>query len=136
MKTYARWLFGTAAAFNILVGLSLVFLRPLMQARLGIESAEGANLVFANLAGLLAALLGVIYALIAREPDRYRPIIVLAALGKLVAVALVVTPWLRGEVGPQLPALVKGDALYPALFHDYVRRSRAATPPGSPGRGG
>ena len=93
MKTYARWLFGTAAAFNILVGLSLVFLRPLMQARLGIESAEGANLVFANLAGLLAALLGVIYALIAREP-----------------------------------ALVMGDALYAALFLDYVRRSRAATP--------
>ena len=128
MKTYARWLFGTAAAFNILVGLSLVFLRPLMQARLGIESAEGANLVFANLAGLLAALLGVIYALIARDPDRYRPIIVLAALGKLVAVALVVTPWLRGEVGPQLPALVMGDALYAALVLDYVRRSRAATP--------
>ena len=123
MQTYARWLFGTAAAFNILIGLLLVFLRPLLQARLGIEPAEGANLVFANLAGLLAALLGVIYALIAREPDRYRPIIVLAALGKLAAVALVVTPWLRGEVGPQLPALVMGDALYALLFLDFVRRT-------------
>lgn len=127
MQTYARWLFGTAATFNILVGLSLVFLRPLLQARLGIEPAEGANLVFANLAGLLAALLGVIYAMIARDPDRYRPIIVLAALGKLTAVALVVTPWLRGELGPQLPALVMGDALYALLFLDYLRRTRAAT---------
>ena len=74
MQTYARWLFGTAAAFNILIGLSLVFLRPLLQARLGIEPAEGANLV-------------------------------------------------RGEVGPQLPALVMGDALYALLFLDFVRRT-------------
>ena len=125
MATYARWLFGTGAAFNIAIGLALLFLRPLMQTRLGIEPAEGANLVLANLAGLLAAMVGVIYAMIAREPDRYRPIIVLAALGKLAAVALVVTPWLRGEVGPQLPALVMGDALYALLFLDFWRRTRA-----------
>lgn len=125
MQIYARWLFGTAAAFNILIGLSLVFLKPLMQARLGIEPAEGENLVFANLAGLLAAMVGVIYAMIGREPDRYRPIILLAAVGKLIAVALVVTPWLRGEVGPQLPALVMGDAAFALLFLDFLRRTRA-----------
>jgi hypothetical protein len=125
MKTYARWLFGTAAAFNILLGLTLVFLRPMMQQRLGVEAADGVNLVLGNMAGLLAALLGVIYALIAGDPARYRPIIVLAAFGKLLAVVVVVAPWLRGEIAGALPVLVMGDLVYAALFLDYVRRSRA-----------
>lgn len=125
MQTYARWLFGAAAAFNILLCLALVFLRPLLQQRLGIDPAEGVNLVLGNLAGLLAGLLGVIYALIARDPARYRPIIILAAIGKLLAVVTVLTPWLRGEISATLPMLVAGDAVFAALFLDYVRRMRA-----------
>ena len=124
MQTYARWLFGTAAAFNILIGLSLMFLRPLLQARLGIAPAEGENLVLANLAGLLAAMVGVIYAMIARQPERYRPIIVLAAIGKALAFWMVFTAWRQGEIGPQLAVLVTGDLIYAALFADYLRRTR------------
>lgn len=62
--------------------------------------------------------------MIGRERERYRPLIALAAVGKLTAVALVVTPWLRGEIGPQLPALVMGDAVFAVLFVDFLRRTR------------
>ena len=125
MKSYARWLFGTAAAFNIALGLALLFLRPQLEPLLQIEPAQGANLVLGNLAGLLAALLGFIYALIAGDPARYRSIIILAAAGKLLAVVVVVTPWLRGEISAALPMLVAGDAVFAALFLDYLRRTRA-----------
>lgn len=125
MKTYARWLFGTAAIFNIVLGLAVIFARPLMAAKLGIEPAEGVNLVFANLAGLLAAMIGVVYWMIGREPERYRPLILLSAVGKTLAVALVMIPFGRGEIGGALPLLVMGDLIYATLFLDYLRRSKA-----------
>ncbi len=125
MKTYARWLFGTAAVFNIAVGLAVVFLRPVMAARLGMEAAAGADLVLENLAGLLAAMIGVIYWMISREPERYRPLILLSVLGKGLAVAMVMIPYGRGEIGPQLPLLVMGDLIYATLFLDYLRRTKA-----------
>ena len=124
MKSYARWLFGTAAAFNIAVGLALLWLRPQLGPLLGLEPVEGTNLVIGNLAGLLVALLGCVYALIAADPPRYRPLIVLGAVGKLLAVVCVVLPWLRGEISASLPALAGGDVVYAALFLDYLRRTR------------
>lgn len=125
MNNYARWLFGTAAIFNIALGLTVIFARPLMAAKLGIETAEGIHLVFANLAGLLAAMIGVVYWMISREPERYRPLILLSAVGKALAVVLVMIPFARGEIGGALPLLVMGDLIYATLFLDYLRRSKA-----------
>ena len=125
MKIYARWLFGTAAAFNIALGLALLFLRPQLAGWLGIDAVEGENLVLGNLAGLLAGLIGCIYAFISADPARYRPIIGLAVIGKLLAVVCVIVPWLRGEISAALPVLVIGDVLYAVLFTDYLRRTRA-----------
>jgi hypothetical protein len=125
MKSYARWLFGMAAVFNIALGLALLFLRPLLASWLGIEPAQGENLVLGNLAGLLAGLIGCIYALISSDPVRYRPIIGLAVVGKLLAVVCVIVPWLRGEISGSLPVLVMGDVIFAGLFANYLRRTRA-----------
>ena len=59
MRTYARWLFGTAAFFNLLVGFNLLFLRYWLQTPLlPLDPIGGTNLVLANLAGLLVASFG------------------------------------------------------------------------------
>jgi len=124
MKTYAGWLFGTGAVFNVAIGLTVMFARPMLAAELGIEAAQGVNLVFGQLAGLLAAMIGVVYWLISREPERYRPLILLSAIGKLLAVAVVMIPFARGEIAGALPLLVMGDLIYAGLFLDYLRRTR------------
>lgn len=123
MTTYARWLFGTAAAFNVAVGLALIFGRGSVGSMLGLTQIEGADLVIANLAGVLVLLFGGLYALAAREPQRLRPAIALAAVGKLLAFACVLIPYLRGEISPMLPMLGAGDLVYAILFADYLRRA-------------
>ncbi len=124
MRAYARGLFGTAAAFNIAVGAALVFGRGAVGPALGLGPLSGADLVVSNLAGLLVALLGAAYALIAREPERLRPLIALAAAGKVLAFACVAIPWLQGQVPASLPALAAGDLVYAALFAHYLWSTR------------
>lgn len=124
MKTYARWLFGSAAAFNLAVGAMILFGRPLAGPVLGMEPATGANLVIINLAGVLVALFGAAYAMVATDPIRYRPFIVLSAAGKAAAFVCVLVSWLAGEVPNTMPMLAVGDLVYAVLFLDFVRRSR------------
>jgi hypothetical protein len=127
MKSYARWLFGTAAFFNIAVALDLLVLRywfpsPLLP----LDPIHGTNLVLANLAGVLAGSFGYAYARIAGDPVRFRPYIHLGAIGKLLAVASAVWPWAVGAVPWQLPALTSLDLIYALLFFDYLRRTRVS----------
>jgi hypothetical protein len=125
MKTYARVLFGTAALFNVLVGLNLVLLRYWFQSpALHLDPIGGTNLVLANLAGLLVISFGYAYARVAGDPVKFRPYIHLGAIGKLLAVAGTVWPWWIGAVPWKLPALVGIDLIYAVLFLDYLRRTR------------
>jgi len=66
------------------------------------------------------------YLRIAQDPRRFRPFIELGVIGKVLAVTVTTLPWLRGQIGPQLPLLVSGDLVYAALFLDFLRRTRAA----------
>ncbi|MFI4934633.1 MAG: hypothetical protein ACHP7N_08455 [Caulobacterales bacterium] len=125
MLTYARWLFGSAALTNFLVGGALIFLRPWAAALLKLDPIHGTNLVLANLAGALIVVFGVGYAQAARDPAGHRDFIRLAVLGKLMAVAAIIWPWLAGDTGWILPALAGVDVIYDGLFVDYLRRTRA-----------
>jgi hypothetical protein len=75
MQRYARWLFGSAAALNILVGIGLLFFRGIVAGPLGLDPIAGTNLVLVNLTGTFILLFGYAYALTARDPVRYRPFI-------------------------------------------------------------
>jgi hypothetical protein len=124
MRTYARWLFGTAAFFNFAVALYLLFVRhwytsPLMP----LAPTHGSNLVLANLAGALVGAFGYCYARVAGDPVKFRPYIHIGAIGKLLAVACGVVPALMGEVPPALPAAAVIDLVYAVLFFDYLRRT-------------
>ncbi|MGD0866943.1 MAG: hypothetical protein ABSA49_15450 [Rhizomicrobium sp.] len=127
MRTYARWLFGTAAVFNLLVAFNLVFLRYWVQSpSLHLDPIGGTNLVFANLAGVLIGTFGYAYARVAGDPVTFRPYIHLGAVGKLLAVACTVWPWWIGAVPWTMLAPVGPDLIYALLFLDFLRRTKAA----------
>ena len=124
MKTYARVLFGTAAVFNLLVGLNLVLLRYWIRSpSLHLDPIAGTNLVLANLAGLLVISFGYAYARVAADPVKFRPYIHLGVIGKLLAVAGTVWPWWIGAVPPSFPAPAIIDLIYALLFLDFLRRT-------------
>jgi hypothetical protein len=82
-----------------------------------LDPIGGTNLVLANLAGVLIGVFGYSYALVASDPVRYRPFISLGAIGKLLAVAAVVEPWLTGARIAALRKLIYPDpSRYALLF--------------------
>jgi hypothetical protein len=129
VRGYARWLFGFAAAFNLAVGVALLFLRPMLLGRLGFDPVTGSNIVIANLVGMFVALFGYCYLLVAIDPVKYRAYISLGAIGKLLAIMCAVVPWLTGAVAMKPPPLLAGDFVFALLFIDYLRRMRVPSPP-------
>ncbi len=116
MNTYARWLFGTAAVF--------LFLRAIFLRRIGFDPVEGSNIVVADLVGAFVALFGYCFLLVAIDAAKYRPYVSLGAIGKLLAIACVVLPWLTGTTRARPPLLLGGDLIFALLFLDYLRRTR------------
>jgi hypothetical protein len=125
MSRYAAWLFGLAAATNILVGALFLFGRGVLTPLLDLAPVTGTNVWFANMTAVLVILFGVVYACIARHPATWRPTIWVFALGKALAFALAAIAWTQGEVTAKLPLLIGGDLVFAALFVDYLRRTRA-----------
>lgn len=123
MQTYARWLFGTAAAVNFVVGLVILFARARFLWTFDLEEVTGSNVVLANLVGMFIVLFAYVYFLIAGDTARYRDFIRIGAIGKLCAVACGVVPWALGEVAATLPALLGIDLVFAVLFLDYLRRT-------------
>ena len=89
MESYARRLFGTAAFFNVVVALALLFLRPVLGPLVGLDPVAGTNRVFLYMAAFLIGTFGYAYLRIAGDPHRFRPFIELGAIGKLLAVTAV-----------------------------------------------
>jgi hypothetical protein len=122
MRAYARWLFGSAGAANLVVASAMSLGQGWFVALMGLDPAFGSNVVVMDLAALLIGLFGVGYIWVARDPARYRPLIPLGAAGKLAAAALV----LAGAIAiPHLWrffALVSGDIVLAVLFLDFLRR--------------
>lgn len=124
--TYARWLFGSAALVNFVVGLGLLLLHPFFATLLHLDPAHGTNLFFYNFSVCLVALFGYGYLRLADDPAKYRPYIPFSVMGKSLAVLCMLEAWAVGAISWLLPALVSIDAIYAALFLDYLRRSRPA----------
>ena len=124
-NSYARKLFGTAAAFNFFVALALLLLRPLVMPLIGLDPIAGTNLVFLYLATSLVAAFGYSYLRVAQDPERHRPFVELGAIGKLLAVAAASWPWVAGEIGWRIPLLASADLVFALLFIDFRRRTRS-----------
>ena len=123
--TYARALFATAGAFNFLVGVSLLLLRPWVVPLLSLDPIEGSNAALVNVASTMVIVFGYASLRAAADPRRFRTYIELGLIGKLLVLPAAAWPWLTGAAGWQLPALASGDLVFALLFWDYLRRTRS-----------
>ncbi|MEQ9143019.1 MAG: hypothetical protein RLO08_01545 [Parvibaculaceae bacterium] len=122
--TEAKWLFGSAALFNFLVGLALFF--PALMGGEGLQGdpVTGTNIVYFNFTAGLILVFGLSYVCVALDPVKYFPFIWLGALGKLVAIVGSIWPWAAGDIDGPFPYLVLVDAAYVLLFLNYARRAK------------
>lgn len=122
-NSYTRKLFISAACFNVLAGLPLlVALRP-VAALLGLQVTPTATL-FIQLTTCLVVVFGWVYWMIARDPLRYRPYILLGLILKVLFVSVVYGHWLVGNIPWPLPAVAAGDIVFALLFWRYLSSAR------------
>lgn len=126
MNRYARWLFGISAATNLAVSVALLLFGSFVARRLALDPIVGTNVVLFNFAGATIGLFGYVYVRVAMDPIRFRPLIHVTAVGKVLAFTSAALPWLTGIVSSRLPMLLSADVIFAILFFDYLRRTREA----------
>jgi hypothetical protein len=128
MTQYARWLFGISAGTNLAVATAILFFGSYVERRLALDPVVGTNVVLFNFSGTMIGVFGYAYVRLALDPIRFRALIQVAAIGKLLAFTSAALPWLTGIIPSRLPMLLSADVVFAALFFDYLRRTRTARP--------
>ncbi len=109
-----RVFFWVAMAFNFLAGLPLLIAPAEMQASLGVAVPD--DLLFHRFTGLLVVCFGALYAFVALDLTRYRPLVWLGVVGKAGVVALFTEAWMAGRVPFQAYAISLGDLAFVVGF--------------------
>jgi len=78
-----------------------------------------------RIAGLLVACFGLVYALAARDPLRFAPMLWVGVVGKLGVIALVLPQVRAGLAAPGTVLVLAGDALFTAGFIAFLLLGRA-----------
>ncbi len=110
---FARWTFGLAALWGIIVVGPLYFLESQI-AEIAPPAITHPEYYYGFIGTVLAWQL--VYALIATDPMRYRPIMVIGALGKLAFFAACLILYLQGRAEAVLPLATAPDLLLAILF--------------------
>ena len=110
---FARWTFGLAALWGIIVVGPLYFLEGQIA-----ETAPPAITHPEYYYGFIGTVLAwqLVYALIATDPMRYRPIMLIGALGKAAFFAACLALYLLGRADAVLPFATAPDLLLALLF--------------------
>lgn len=117
-------IFAVAALFNFAVGLPMLLAPEAMLASLGQPAPD--DLLMTRLASLLIVVLGIGYAMVARDPAANRPILWLGVIGKAPIPLLV---WLSGGAAALSSTaflLSLGDLAFAALFLLFLLTHRRA----------
>ena len=101
MKIWRIFMFA-AAAFNLLIGVGGL-LDP-------VSTLEG------RVVGLLVACFGLVYALVATDIERYRPMLWAGVIGKFGVVAMLGPGVVDGNQPAFLGPILVGDAIFAAAF--------------------
>jgi hypothetical protein len=113
-----RLFFWVAMIFNLLAGLPLLLAPTLMLTSLG--SDVPTDLLFHRFTGLLVVCFGGLYALVAQDAVRFRPLVWLGIVGKAGVVALFTEAYLNGRVPFSLYAISLGDVAFVAGFVAFL----------------
>jgi hypothetical protein len=115
-----RVLFALAALYNLAVGGTMLATPGALAEQLNVE---GAGAPFAlMMSGLLIAMFGVGYALVARDPAGNRGIVWIGMIGKIGAAVLGTIQYQAGVVPLTTFALGMGDLVFVALFALFLWR--------------
>ena len=104
------WMLWAAAAYNALVGVPALFL-------------PGAG-VSDRVVALLVTCFGLVYAIVARDPARFAPVLWAGVVGKIGVVALMLPEVSAGRAVPGTGAILTGDALFTLGFVAFLLRGR------------
>ena len=110
-----RTLFVTAAVFNWLVGLGLLFNAPLLFQLFGVTPVP-TELLFVQLFAWLVIVFGVGYYWVSRDPESHIPLIKLGMLGKASVVLVCLAAVVTGGISWQMMILASADLVYAILF--------------------
>ena len=102
--------FWVAALFNMVIGAG-----ALLDATWGSSEA---------ISGVLIFCFGILYALVAREPERFAPALIAGILGKLAVVAMLGPPNWSVTGDPAVGAIVAGDLFFAIGFILFLARTR------------
>jgi hypothetical protein len=115
-------MFASGAVFNLLAGLPMLLAPAAIAGLAGITWTPATPMLLRMLALAIIGF-GWAYWMIAREPQRLRPIILLGAALKVAFITLAFGYWLSGAISFFLPAVAVGDVIYTFLFLAYYRRT-------------
>jgi hypothetical protein len=117
-----RRVLWASAVFNL--GGAAAFAFPASE--LGqVAGLPAAPLLYRALLVMFVLLFGGLYAWLALQPVILRPMIALAAIGKLAAFAVIAGCWLAGEAAGRGVLAALGDLLFAVIFATWLRRSAA-----------
>ena len=111
--TFAKWVFWIGGVWGVLVVGPLFFLEDALAGATG-KPFSHPDTFYGFVASTFAWQLA--YLLIARHPDRYRPFMLLGALGKLIYAGAAWTLFGQGRIAITVPMLASPDLVLAVLF--------------------
>jgi hypothetical protein len=124
-----RAFFVVAALNNLVIGAIMVFDAGEAAARIGVTGPAASYIV--AFGGLLVAIFGLAYGLVAWRPLPNRNLVAIGALGKACAVALASWYALAHAIPPTVYQLALGDLVFALVFCVFLmgtRDAQGATP--------
>ena len=121
MDIYARRLFTIAAAYNFICSVPGFLSTTPFARHLGLTPAVDPTDV--HIALVLVVTFGWGYWKIAQDPVVNRPIIVMGIIGKILVALVGYLDWVAGHASGTVALVVTGDAIFAALFFQYLRRT-------------
>jgi hypothetical protein len=118
--TFWRGLFAFAAFVNLAVGGAMAAAPARVAEQLGVTGPGGPYAI--TMVGMMIAVFGVGYAIVARNPAGNRGIVWIGIVGKLGAAALAAMQYAAGLIPTSTFALGMGDVVFAALFALFLWR--------------
>lgn len=122
--TIWKALFSLAALVNLAVGVGMAVTPAEVAVQLGV-TGPGAPYVI-TMVGMMIAVFGVGYAIVARDPTRNRGVAWIGIVGKLGAAGLAAAQFAQGLIPQSTFVLGMGDVVFAALFALFLWRGPRA----------
>lgn len=120
-----RIFFWVAASYNWLIGIPLFLAPGAAITGLGTEVPE--DLALIRVAGALLFCFGILFAMVARDPDRYKPILWTGVFGKIGMASIFLPDWVAGNVVPASVIFTFGHIAFCVMFVVFLMNYVPAT---------